>query len=328
MKNMQTTRRAVLLATIAGAALGPFAAQAADYPNKPVRIVVPFTPGSGTDTMTRKIAAELQERLKTSVLVENLPGASGQIAASAVARAKPDGYTIFFTTNTTHGANPSLFKTLSYDPIKDFEPVTLISETPFLLIVRKDMPVQNVKELVAWLKANPAQASYGYGNSTGQVAAASLMKAVNVDAVPVPYKGTPAAAADVIGGRVAFMFIDTAAAQPFIAADGQMRALAITSPKRSPLAPEIPTLQESTGVAGLDIVSWSAVYAPAGTPKDIVLVLQKAIAESITSPDFTQWAKRLSSEIKNTSPQELGAYTRASIDSWRDKIKAAGIEPQ
>lgn len=328
MKTIPTTRRAVMLAAISATVFAAPALHAADYPSKPVRIVVPFTPGSGTDTMTRKIAAELQERLKTTVVVENLPGASGQIAASAVARAKPDGYSIFFTTNTTHGANPSLFKTLSYDPIKDFEPVTLISETPFLLVVRKDMPVKNVKELVEWLKAHPAEASYGYGNSTGQVAAASLMKATNVDAVAVPYKGTPAAAADVIGGRVAFMFVDTAAAQPFIAADGQMRPLAITSPKRSPLAPEIPTLLESTGVAGLDIVSWSAVYAPAGTPKDIVMVLQKAIAESITSPEFTQWAKRLSSEIKNTSPEELGAYTRASIDSWREKIKAAGIQPQ
>ena len=220
MKMIQNTRRVFVLAAIASAAASPFAVYGADYPSQPVRIVVPFTPGSGTDTMTRKIADELQARLRTTVVVENLPGASGQIAASAVARAKPDGYTIFFTTNTTHGANPSLFKTLSYDPIKDFEPVTLISETPFLLVVRKDMPVKNVKELVAWLKANPAQASYGYGNSTGQVAAAALMKAMHVDAIAVPYKGTPAAASDVIGGRVAFMFVDTAAAQPFIAADG------------------------------------------------------------------------------------------------------------
>ena len=220
---MRAARRTFVLAAISAAAMGFGGVQAADYPSKPIKLIVPFTAGSGTDIIARVISAGLQDSLKTSVVVENLPGASGQIAASAAAKAKPDGYTIFFTTNTTQAANVSLFKSLPYDPIKDFAPITLISETPFLLLVRRDMPVKDVKELVAWLKANPAQASYGYGNSTGQVSGAAVMKAVGVNAIAVPYKGTPAAASDVIGGRLAFMFIDTAAAQAFIGPAGAMR---------------------------------------------------------------------------------------------------------
>ncbi|MBW7832764.1 MAG: tripartite tricarboxylate transporter substrate binding protein [Simplicispira suum] len=221
-----------------------------------------------------------------------------------------------------------MFKSLPYDPIKDFAPITLISETPFLLLVRKDMPVKNVKELVAWLKANPAEAAYGYGNSTGQVSGAAVMKAVGVNAIAVPYKGTPAAAADVIGGRLAFMFIDTAAAQAFMGPAGQLRPLAITSAARSPLAPDVPTLFEATGVEGLDLVSWLAVYAPAGTPAEIIATLKTAIHQTTSSPEFAERIKNLSSDLKNSSPEELGAYTKASIESWRTKIKAAGIQPQ
>ena len=325
---MRAARRTFVLAAISAAAMGFGGVQAADYPSKPIKLIVPFTAGSGTDIIARVISAGLQDSLKTSVVVENLPGASGQIAASAAAKAKPDGYTIFFTTNTTQAANVSLFKSLPYDPIKDFAPITLISETPFLLLVRRDMPVKDVKELVAWLKANPAQASYGYGNSTGQVSGAAVMKAVGVNAIAVPYKGTPAAASDVIGGRLAFMFIDTAAAQAFIGPAGPMRPLAITSAARSSLAPDVPTLHEATGVEGLDLVSWLAVYAPAGTPTEIIGRLKTAIHQTTTSPEFAERIKNLSSDLKNSSPEELGAYSRASIESWRNKIKAAGIEPQ
>ena len=306
---MRAARRTFVLAAISAAAMGFGGVQAADYPSKPIKLIVPFTAGSGTDIIARVISAGLQDSLKTSVVVENLPGASGQIAASAAAKAKPDGYTIFFTTNTTQAAN-----------------VSLISETPFLLLVRKDMPVKDVKELVAWLKANPAQASYGYGNSTGQVSGAAVMKAVGVNAIAVPYKGTPAAASDVIGGRLAF--IDTAAAQAFIGPGGPMRPLAITSAARSSLAPDVPTLHEATGVEGLDLVSWLAVYAPAGTPTEIIGRLKTAIHQTTTSPEFAERIKNLSSDLKNSSPEELGAYSRASIESWRNKIKAAGIEPQ
>ena len=325
---MRAARRTFVLAALSAAAMGFGGVQAADYPSKPIRLVVPFTAGSGTDLIARVISAGLQDSLKTSVVVENLPGASGQIAASAAAKAKPDGYTLFFTTNTTQAANVSLFKSLPYDPIKDFAPITLISETPFLLLVRRDMPVKDVKELVAWLKSNPAQASYGYGNSTGQVSGAAVMKAVGVNAIAVPYKGTPAAASDVIGGRLAFMFIDTAAAQAFIGPAGAMRPLAITSAARSSLAPDVPTLLEATGVEGLDLVSWLAVYAPAGTPTEIIGRLKTAIHQTTTSPEFAERIKNLSSDLKNSSPEELGAYNRASIESWRNKIKAAGIEPQ
>ncbi len=322
------SRRAVLLAGVSIAALGASSTFAADYPTKPIRLVVPFSAGSGTDLTTRLIASGMQDALKVTVLVENVPGASGQIAATSVAKAKPDGYTLFFTTNTSQAANPSLFKSLPYDPIKDFAPITLLSETPFLLVVRKSMPWKTVKELVAWLKANPSEASYGFGNSTGQVAAAAVMNAMDVNAIPVPYKGTPAAASDVLGGRLAFMFIDTAAAQAFIGPEGDLRPLAITSAARSPLVPNVPTLLEATGVKDLDLVAWLAVYAPAGTPTDIITTLNKVIHKITSTPEYEARAKSLSSDLKPSTPEELGAYTKAAIESWRVKIKAAGIQPQ
>lgn len=321
-------RRGLVLAGLSLAAMSFTSVHAADYPTKPIRLVVPFSAGSGTDLTTRLIASGMQDALKATVVVENMPGASGQIAATAVARAKPDGYTLFFTTNTSQAANPSLFKSLPYDPIKDFAPITLLSETPFLMVVRKDMAVKNVKELVAWLKAHPEQASYGFGNSTGQVAGAAVMHSMEVKAVPVPYKGTPAAASDVIGGRLAFMFIDTAAAQAFIGAEGQLRPLAITSAARSPLVPDVPTLLEATGIEGLDLVAWLAAYAPAGTPADIIATLNKVIHKITSTPEYKERAKSLSSDLKPSTPEELGAYTQAAIESWRVKIKAAGIQPQ
>lgn len=327
-KVCRQSRRGLVLFGLSIAAIGVASAQASDYPSKPIRLVVPFSPGSGTDLTTRLIASGMQDALKTTVVVENFPGASGQIAATTVAKAKPDGYTLFFTTNTSQAANVSLFKSLPYDPIKDFAPVTLLSETPFLLVVRKNMPVKNVKELVAWLKAHPSDASYGFGNSTGQVAGAALMQAMEVEAVPVPYKGTPAAASDVIGGRLAFMFIDTAAAQAFIGAEGPLHPLAITSVARSPLVPDVPTLLEATGVKDLDLVAWLAVYAPAGTPADIVAKLNGVIHKITSTPEYEARAKSLSSDLKRSTPEELGAYTKAAIESWRSKIKAAGIQPQ
>ncbi len=303
-------------------------AQVAPYPSKTVKFVLPFGAGTGTDIMARRVANDLQTRMNGTFVVENAPGASGMIAASAVAKAKPDGYTLLLTTNTTHAANSALFKQLPYDPVKDFEPITLIGETPFLLVVRKDHPAKNVKELVAWLKSNPEKSAYGYGNSTGQVAGAAFSKGLGVAAIAVPFKSTPASATELIGGRIAFMFIDTPAAQTFIGQGGKLRAIAITSAERSHIVPDLPTLFEATGVPGLDIVSFSAAFAPAGTPRDIVMALNKAIREATSTPEYLEWRKSMSSDSKTSTPEGLHKYVVEAIGSWGAKVRAAGIEAQ
>jgi len=190
-------RRALVLAALSVSVCAP--GFAADYPNKTVKIVVPFSAGSATDIFARKIGEKLSERLKTTFVVENMPGASGQIAAEYVARAKPDGYTIFNTTNSSQSANPALFKKLRYDPMTDFAPITQTNETPFLLVTRSDLPIKSVQDLIDYLKANPGKANYGYGNSSGQISGAAFVNGAGIkDAIAAPYKGTQQAITDLL----------------------------------------------------------------------------------------------------------------------------------
>ena len=316
------------LARAAAAAVFAIASSAAaqGYPSKPVRLIVPFAPGSGTDVMARMIADDLRMQLGRPFIVDNRPGAQGQIAAEMAAKSPPDGYTLFVTTNTTHSANPSLFRKLPYDPVKDFQPVLLIAETPFLLVVRADHPAKSVKELVAWLKANPGQANFGYGNSTGQISGASFAKRAGVAVTAVSYKSTPPAASDLIGGQIAFMFIDTSAAQPHLKS-GRLRALAITSARRSALVAEMPTMIES-GIPDFDLVSWVGMFAPARTPSEVVLVLNRAIKVMVQKSEIRERLNTMGSEVHTTSPDEFGAYVKTALRSWGEKIREAGIEPE
>lgn len=321
------TRRALVLAALTVCAGAP--GYAADYPAQTVKIVVPFSAGSATDISMRKIAEKLGERLKGTFVVENMPGASGQIAAEYVARAKPDGYTIFGTTNTTQSANPALFKKLRYDPAKDFQALNITSETPFLLVTRSDLPIKSVTELVAWLKANPTKGNYGYGNSSGQISGASFVRGAGLTgAISVPYKGTPQALTDLLGGNLSFMFVDLGASMQFLVPGGPLRALAVTAPKRISARPELPTMNEAMGRTDQALVAWGGLFAPAGTPTAIVNTLNKEIREINTLPDFVKYRDSLGGQIMVTTPEEAQAYVENSLKTWAIMVRDAGIEPQ
>jgi len=302
-------------------------ALAQGYPARPVRIVVPFAAGSGTDIVARITAEELSKGLGGSFVVDNKPGASAQIAAEFVAKAAPDGYTLFLTTNTSHSANPFLFKKLSYDPIKDFTPIGRTIFLPFTLVVDPKLPIRNVSELVAAAKAQPGKLSYAYGNSTGQVAGATLSHMAKIDTIAVPYKSTPPAMTDIIGGSVAYMFVDFAAGRAQMQA-GKLRPIAVSTEKRSALLPEIPSVAETPGFAGFDLTSWGGMLGPAGLPKEIVDKLNAELKKIYARPDVRERLVPIGAEPSTSSPEEMAEFLRVQLQSWGRKIKDAGIQPE
>src|SRR5688572_11523342 len=245
------------------AALAVPLAHAQTYPAKAVKLVVPFPAGSATDQIARVIGQQLQETLGQPFVVENKPGAQGAIAASEVARAAPDGYTLMVGTNTPLAANPSLFKKLNYDPAKDFAPIARLGTISFMIMVRPDFPAKNLKEFLSYSKNNPGKLSAGYGSAGSQVSQAMLRSMGRIDFIDVPYKGLPQAITDVLGGQVSFTFADLANALAQIKG-GKLRGIAVTSQKRSALAPEIPAIAEE--LPGYELIAWFALVAPANTP--------------------------------------------------------------
>jgi tripartite-type tricarboxylate transporter receptor subunit TctC len=306
--------------------LSATAASAQPYPSKPITIVVPFAPGSGTDSITRIVAQYLQAALGQSVVVENKVGASGVLAATYVARAAPDGYTLLMATNSTHSANPYLFKSLAYDPVKDFAPVARIGSYVFMLVVNKDVPVKTLPELVAYAKANPGKLTYASGNTTGIVAGETFKHKAGVDILHVPYKSTPPAINDVLGGRVSMMFIDLAPGLEHVRA-GNFRALAVTTKERSALLPDLPSLAEA-GIPGYDVTSYAALFAPAGTPKEIVDKLNAAIQTIIADPEAKKRIAVTGFDAFSGPPESLASFVQSELVNWGKLIKDAGIEPQ
>jgi tripartite-type tricarboxylate transporter receptor subunit TctC len=324
------TRRRLMAAAagagVAGAAPWAFAKEAG-YPKQPIRLVVPFAAGSGTDAVARITAQMLGEALQGSVIVDNRAGANGVIAAEAVAKAAPDGYTLFMTTNTTHSANPSLFKRLPYDPVKDYTPISRMGNLPFMLVVNNDLPVKSVDQLLAWGRAHPGKLSYASGNSTGIVSGATLSRMSGIPMLHVPYKSTPPAIADLIGGQVSMMVVDLAAGLATVQA-GRMRAIAVTTQERTKLFPELPPLADTPALAGFDITSWNGVYGPAGMPKDIVAKLNQALAGMANGAVFRERVAKLGFDAFGSTPQELGSFTVAELGKWKRLIEAAGIQPE
>jgi tripartite-type tricarboxylate transporter receptor subunit TctC len=301
-------------------------ANAQPYPGKPITIVVPFAAGSGTDSITRIVGQQLSVALNQNVVVENKVGASGVIAATYVARAAPDGYTLLMATNSTHSANPSLFKSLSYDPVKDFTPVARAGSYVFMLVVNKDIPAKTLPELVAYAKANPGKLTYASGNTTGIVAGETLKSRAGIDVLHVPYKSTPPALNDVIGGRVSMMFIDLAPGLEHVRA-GTLRALAVTTKERSALLPDLPSLHEA-GIPGYDVTSWAGLFAPAGTPKVIVSRLNAEVARIIANPEAKARIAVTGFDAFTGPPETLAAFVQSELANWGKLIKDAGIEPQ
>jgi len=297
----------------------------AQYPNKPIRLVVPFAAGSFTDSIARIVGQALQERLGQTILVDPKPGASSQIAADFVAKAAPDGYTLFMTTNTSHSANPAMFKKLPYDPIKDFAPVLLVGEVPFVLVVNTSLPVKSTTELIAYARANPGKLSFPYPSSTAQVAGETLRVMARIDAVGVPYKNSPQAAADLISGQTHFYFIDFGTGLPHIKS-GKMRALAFVN-ARSSLLPGVPAIGEV--LPGFALAAWNGVLAPAGTPKEIVNRLNTELRAVLARPELRERLNTIGLEVMGTgTPEEFGSFLQVEIGKWAKWVKDAGIQPE
>src|ERR1044071_3428283 len=317
-------RPAYFLAACLAMATGGASAQ--PYPSKPITIVVPFAAGSGTDSITRILGQQLSLALNQSVVVENKAGASGVIAATYVARAAPDGYTLLMATNSTHSANPHLFKSLAYDPVKDFAPVARAGSYVFMLVINPEIPAKTLPELVAHAKANPGKLTYASGNTTGIVAGETLKSKAGIDVLHVPYKSTPPALNDVIGGRVSMMFIDLAPGLEHVRA-GTLRALAVTTRERSALLPDLPSLHEA-GIPGYDVTSWAGLFAPAGTSEEIVARLNTEVARIINNPDVRAKIAVTGFDAFTGPPGTLATFVQSELTNWGKLIKDAGIEPQ
>ncbi|MDQ0081314.1 tripartite-type tricarboxylate transporter receptor subunit TctC [Variovorax boronicumulans] len=317
-----------LAAALLSAALAPVVAlaQTTEWPAaKPIVYVVPFTPGGSTDIVGRTLAQKLGESLKQSVVVDNKPGQAGGIGAAYVARAAPDGYTLFGGTISTHAINASLYKKLTYDPMKDFEPVSLVARLPNVLIVNSQLGVNSVAELVALLKKDESKrtfASSGAGTST-HLAGEMFADLIGVKLTHVPYKGTPPALTDVAAGQVPFVFDQVTAALPLVKS-GKLKLLAVTTGKRIALVPELPTMIES-GIPGFEMSSWQAVYAPKGTPRPIVQRLNAEIVKALRQPDVqAKLSDQLAMEIVGSTPEELRDFMAKEIPRWAELVKKSG----
>jgi tripartite-type tricarboxylate transporter receptor subunit TctC len=321
----RTLIRAVVVSAIIAALPGVALAQD-KWPSKPITYVVPFPAGGTTDVLARLIGQKLGPALGTTIVVENKPGAGGNVGSEFVARAAPDGYTILGGTISSHSINVSLYPKLPYDPVTSFQPITLIGTNPNILVVPASSPYKSVQDVTAALKAKPGSLSYASaGNGTSQHLSAELYKFMaGIDMVHIPYKGSGPAIQDVIGGQVPMMFDTSVVAGPHIEG-GRLRALAVTSGKRANAFPNVPTMAES-GVTGYDVVSWQAIFAPAGTPKPIVDRLHAELAKILQDPEVRDRLAKLGLDPSGMTPAELAAFQKAEIEKWAKVIKAANIK--
>ena len=315
-----------LLAIVATAIAAPltFAQGAANYPAKPVRLVVPFPAGGTTDILARAVAQRLSEAWGQQVIVDNRPGAGGNIGSDLVAKAKPDGYTLLMGTVGTHAINPSLYRNMPYDHVKDFAPVILVAGVPNVLVVNPSLPVHSVPELIAYAKANPGKLNFASsGNGTSIHLSGELFKAMTgVEMTHVPYKGSAPALTDLIGGQVQLMFDNLPSSLPFIKA-GKLRALAVTSGARAAALPDLPTLAES-GLPGFEASSWFGVLAPAGTSRDIVAKLNGAIAGWLASPEAKEKLLAQGAIAAGGTPEDFARHIGAETSKWAKVVKASG----
>ena len=300
-------------------------AVAQDYPVRPIRMIVPFPAGSAPDSIARIVTLHMQQTLGQNIVMDNRPGAQSVIGAVEATRSMPDGYTLLAGSNTAMAANVSLFKKLPYDPVKDFDAVARFITSALMLVVRADFPARNLSEFVAHAKARPGQLSAGYASAGMQVGLAELKVRAGISVVEVPYKGVPQAVTDIIGGQIAFTFADSAVAITQ-AQGGKVRALAVTTAKRSTLVPDIPSMAEE--IPGFDIGVWNGLFARAGTPRAVVAKLNEAANKAVTSPDVVAKLRSLGQEPGSMTPEEFRAFQLAEIKKWAAQIKAAGIQPE
>src|SRR5215213_5048448 len=317
-------RRACFIALLALAA--PAGAQA-PYPQKPIRMVVPFPPGGGTDILARLFGQKMSETLGQQVIVDNRGGAGGTVGTDIAAKAPPDGYTLILV-SASHAINPGLYGKLPYDSINDFAPITQLATSPGILVVNPSLPVKSVKDLIALARAKPGQINYASaGSGTPPHLAGELFKVMaKIDMVHVPYKGNAPAFTDVIGGQVSLIFPTMPSAMPFIKS-GKLRPIAVTSAKRSPVAPDIPTIAES-GLAGYEATSWYGILAPARTPPQIVARLHEVLVSVIGAPDMKDKLAAQGLDPVGNTPQQFAAVIKSEIAKWTKVVKASGAKPE
>lgn len=321
-------RRVVVAASLAALSIAVPYSHAQLPSDKPVRIVVPFAAGGGQDIFIRIVAPKLQEQLKQTIVIENRAGAAGNIAAEAVAQAAPDGATLLLGTAATHGMNQSLYKSLPYDAQASFEPVAKLADVPLVLVVHPSVPGNDVKSLVAWLKANPGKLAYG-SSGTGaplHLAGELFKKAAGVDVLHVPYKGSAPAIADLVAGRTVFMFDTFAATNGHVKA-GTLKRLGVASPARSNADRSLPTLNEQG--YPVEAYSWSGIFAPAKTPKASVDRLSAAFVAAVNDPSLGARLAEIGYDpVPDSSPDALRAYVNAELKKWAEVVRLADIKPE
>ena len=301
-------------------------AQAETYPSKSIRVVVPYPPGGTPDILIRELAPKLTAALGQQIIVDNRPGAGGNIGSEVVAKAAPDGYTLVMGTTATHSINQALYKKLAYDPLKDFVAVALIATMPNVLVVNNDFPVKNVKELIALAKAKPGTITFGSGGNgtTHHLSGALFEKMTGVDMTHVPYKGAGQALPDLIGGQINIMFDNITSSMAYIKS-GKLRVLAVTTPKRSAALPDVPTMQEA-GVPGYEMSGWFGLLAPAKTPPEIVARLNKAINKILQSIEMKELLAKQGAEIVISTPAEFTAFVKERTDKMTKVVKDSGAQ--
>jgi len=318
----RTLRRAAAIALLALAAL-PAAAQ---YPSKPIRIIVPFPAGSATSTVARILAVPLAQALGQPVIVEDKPGADGAIAGEQVAKSAPDGYTLLMATNSPLAAVPLLRKNPPYDPVADFTPISFVGRYTFYLVVHADVPVKTLPELLDYARANPDKLNYATGNTTGILSIGQLLAFGGAKMVHVPYKGEPPAITDMVGGRVQVMFASSTTSLPFVR-DGKLRALATTNAKRTVQLPDVPTMAEA-GMPRFSIGSWAALFGPAKMPKAVLDRLNHEVNAAMKRPEVREQFERQAFEFAGSTPDELGVFLKDQLEVWGRTIRESGIKPE
>lgn len=328
--NINHNKRRHLLATsaIAFLGLGPAAvmAQAQPFPSRPITFVVPFAAGSATDQLARALGQSLTNDTGQPVVVENKAGASGMIAASAVAKAPADGYTVLITTNTTHAANEHLYKKLSYDPVKDFAPVAALGKGGQVMVVNPASGYKTVADVIAEAKKSPGKLNFGSGSSSSRIAGELFQQMAGVQILHVPYKSNPNAITDLLGGQITMMFADMSTGVPQIKSE-KLRALGVTASKRAPMLPNVPTIAEA-GVPGYEMGYWFAAYTPAGTPPAAIQRLNELLIRATASAQAKSFFESSGSEAFTSTPDGLAKFQAAETRKWGDIIKAAGIQAE
>jgi tripartite-type tricarboxylate transporter receptor subunit TctC len=325
MRNNTLRAASAALAAITFAWTAPAAAQPS-YPAKAIRYVVPFPAGGPLDIVARAIGMELNKAWNQPVIIDNRPGAGGNIGADLVAKSPADGYTILMGAVSTHAINVALYSKLPYDPVKDFAPVTLITSVPNVLVLHPSVPAHTVKELIALAKARPGQLNFASGStgSAGHLAGELFKSMAGVEMTHIPYKGAAPAVIDLIAGHVTLMFDNLSSALPNIKA-ARVRALAVTTLKRSPLLPQLPTISES-GLRGFDVSTWFGIFAPAGTPPDIVARLNAEVARILHTPEMRERLAALGAEPIGNKPEEFAAFIKTEIPKYAQVVKASGAK--